>query len=525
LNPLKNTILKLNRLILALALTATILTLFNSFYSNYQVQKEQLILQSLESNMAYASKLSDTTEMFLRSSQQQLAFTANALSEQMSNSVRLNQEANRLKYQTDSFNSVVISNELGITKAASPEALNLVGVKLNSVGTTEALYEKKALISAPYISSINNLVVFMSEPIVGRDGDYLGFLGGTIYLKNLNILSEILGDHYYENGSYIYVVDKEKKILYHPNISRIGTTVINNDGLDKMLTQKEGGMQLINSQGITMLAGYSTIASTGWIVVTQSPLQATLEPLFGIMQKVLLRTLPVACAVFLFIWFFARSISRPLQQLADKATTLNSPTVSREIESINSWYVESHGLKQAMLIGVQLLQNQIGELKRDAETDPLTGASNRRALQLTLKQQIYIGRAFSVLALDIDFFKRVNDTYGHKVGDDVLKQLTKVMTHFSKAGDMVSRTGGEEFVILLKNERLEMALALAEQLRTAVANEPFELVGNITVSIGIAHWSPEKPQTIETLLALADQALYKAKEQGRNRCVIANDLS
>ena len=125
MNPLKNTILKLNRLILALALTATILTLFNSFYSNYQVQKEQLILQSLESNMAYASKLSDTTEMFLRSSQQQLAFTANALSEQMSNSVRLNQEANRLKYQTDSFNSVVISNELGITKAASPEALNL----------------------------------------------------------------------------------------------------------------------------------------------------------------------------------------------------------------------------------------------------------------------------------------------------------------------------------------------------------------------------------------------------------------
>ena len=178
-----------------------------------------------------------------------------------------------------------------------------------------------------------------------------------------------------------------------------------------------------------------------------------------------------------------------------------------------------------MLIGVQLLQNQIGELKRDAETDPLTGASNRRALQLTLKQQIYIGRAFSVLALDIDFFKRVNDTYGHKVGDDVLKQLNKVMTHFSKADDMVSRTGGEEFVILLKNERLETALALSEQLRTAVANEPFELVGNITVSIGIAHWSPEKPQTIETLLALADQALYKAKEQGRNRCVIANDLS
>ena len=519
---LNSKFLKLNRLILFLALTATILTFINSFYSNYEVQKEQLILQAIEVNRAYANKLSDTTEVFLTSSQQQLAYTANSLFNEMNDDSLLKEEANRLKFQTDSFNSVVISDASGVIQAISPQALDLVGMKLTSAGSVEALEEKRALISSPYLSTLKNLIVFLSAPIIDFNGNYLGFLGGAIYLKSPNILSEILGGHYYKNGSYIYVIDQDKQVLYHPEKNRIGSFIVENDGIDEMLATKEGGLLLKNSNGIEMLAGYSVIPSTGWIVITQSPLESTLVPLTGIMQKVVLRTLPLALAVFLFIWLFARAISKPLQQLADKARSLDSPTVNEDIENIHSWYVESLGLKRAMLSGVKLIQNQIGDLKRDAETDPLTGANNRRAFQFKLKQLSLLEVPFSVLALDIDYFKRINDNYGHNVGDEVLKQQTEILSRFSRDGDMVARTGGEEFVLLLKETSLEDAFLMAERLRIAISEETFDVVGNITVSIGIAAWSIFDEISVEKTLSLADQALYEAKGQGRNCSVIAN---
>ncbi|WP_176335427.1 cache domain-containing protein [Marinomonas primoryensis] len=314
-----------------------------------------MIFQATEVNRAYASKLSDTTEVFLAASRQQLEYTANILSDKMADDVFLSDEANRLKYQTDSFNSVVISDASGLTQAASPETLNLVGKQLNSAGSLEALKAKRALISKPYISTIKNLLIFISAPIFDDQHHYLGFLGGSIYLRKPNILSKILGEHYYEDGSYIYVIDKYNQILYHPQKERIGTFVNNNDGLDEIISKKEGGLLLKNGQGIEMLAGYASILSTDWIIITQSPLESTLLPLTGIMEKVILRTLPMTLAVFLFIWLFARAISRPLQQLAERAKSLDSPTVSEDIEKINSWYVESLSLKRAMLSGVKLI--------------------------------------------------------------------------------------------------------------------------------------------------------------------------
>jgi diguanylate cyclase (GGDEF)-like protein len=522
LTTLRSKFFKLNRLILFLALTATVLTFANSFYSNYEVQKEQLIKQSIEVNRAYASKLADTTEVFIASSKQQLVYAASSLFDKMDDEEYLQAEANRLKFQTDSFNSVVISDATGLTQAASPETLDLVGRQLKSAGSLEAIEEKKLLVSHPYLSTLKNLIVFLSAPVFDFSGNYLGFLGGSIYLKSPNILSEILGEHHYKNGSYIYVIDQDKQILYHPEKNRIGSFLAENDGVDEILKQKEGGMSLTNSRGVKMLAGYSTIPSTGWVVVTQSPMESTLTPLIGIMEKVILRTLPMALAVFLFIWLFARAISRPLQELAEKAGALDSPTVNEEIEGIDSWYVESLGLKKAMLSGVKLVQNQIGELKRDAETDPLTGANNRRAFQLKLKQLTLLEMPFSVLALDIDYFKRINDNYGHSVGDDVLKQQTKILNRFCRDGDMVARTGGEEFVLLLKETTADDAFLIAERLRIAISEEAFDVVGNITVSIGVAAWFVESGLTVAETLSLADHALYEAKGQGRNRSIIAD---
>lgn len=517
---LKRNFLKLNRLILFTAITATVITFINSLYSNYQVQKEQLIQQTINVNTAYAKKLSETTEVFITASQQQLAYIASRTAAHISNSDRLTEGANLLRKQTDMFDSVVIVNNQGVVLSVSPETLPLLGKQLKSTQTLKTLQAQSSSISAPFVSQSGNLLVVLSEPIFDIEHNYLGYVAGTIYLKTDNLLSNILGQHYYQNGSYVYVVDKNKRFLYHPNTALIGTHAIGYPDMDKIIENEEGGLLLQNQQGQTMLAGYAKIPSSDWTIITQSPLESTLLPMTGIMEKVIIRALPMSLAVFVFIWFFARAISRPLKQLADKTKQLDSPSASCEIEKINSWYVESLSLKKAILSGMKLLNTQIGQLQHDVKTDPLTGASNRRAFQLKLEQLAILDTPFSVLAVDIDYFKKVNDNYGHKAGDDILKEMVQIMKSACRDGDMVARTGGEEFILVLKDCSITDAFSQAEHLRVMVAEKIFDEVGHITVSIGVSSWTMES-STIEKTLSSADEALYKAKREGRNRSIIA----
>lgn len=516
----KTKYLKLNHLILVLALSATIITFINSFYSIYEVQKEQLINQTIGINKAYAKKLAETTEVFIAASKQQLAYSAEALKGHLDDENFLQRETNRLKYQTHSFNSVVISSERGIVRSTSPETLGLKGEQLTSKSSIDAREKKAPLVSEPFLSTLNNLLVVISSPIWDSQQHYRGYLAGTIYLKEDSIIRDILGEHHYNNGSFISVVDKNKNILYHPNADLIGGPVQRDADITEALRQKEGGMLMDSLSEHVTLAGYATIPSTGWVVITQSPLETSLTPLSNIMEKVILRTLPLAIGVFLFIWLFAGAISRPLQQLANQVKLFDGYIVSSEIDKINSWYSESLELKKAILSKVKTFQRQIGKLKVDADTDPLTGANNRRAFELRLKELDQQNIVFSVLCVDVDHFKNVNDTYGHSTGDEVLKQLVLIMNRFSRAYDMVARTGGEEFIMLLQDSHMQDAMLVAERLRETIMNETFIEVDHITVSIGVACKDGHN-NSIDSVLDAADKALYRAKREGRNRCIAA----
>lgn len=156
-------------------------------------------------------------------------------------------------------------------------------------------------------------------------------------------------------------------------------------------------------------------------------------------------------------------------------------------------------------------------------TDKLTGLKNRRFFQEKLEDQISLynntGEVFSLLILDIDHFKKVNDTYGHQVGDEVLVQLAQVLTMQKRETDIVARYGGEEFVVILPNTAIEESKIIAEQLRQSVEFSQWK-IGNITLSIGIATFTTE--DSASTILQKADQALYASKANGRNRVTHTN---
>jgi two-component system cell cycle response regulator len=161
-----------------------------------------------------------------------------------------------------------------------------------------------------------------------------------------------------------------------------------------------------------------------------------------------------------------------------------------------------------------------------ARTDPLTQTHNRRALMERLTSELERARRYgltlSLLMVDLDHFKLVNDTYGHPVGDEALRITARVLQREARTVDLVSRYGGEEFVVMLPETGEEGAVAVAERIRIRIAEQailPGESYdkARVTVSIGVAAVPSERVTTPEDLLSLADEALYRAKAEGRNR--------
>ena len=165
------------------------------------------------------------------------------------------------------------------------------------------------------------------------------------------------------------------------------------------------------------------------------------------------------------------------------------------------------------------------KLQEMSSTDALTGTRNRRyfdqAYSSELKRMQRDGTDLSLLLLDIDHFKRINDTWGHQIGDECLRLVAQTIgQHIRRDSDTLARVGGEEFCILLPNTSAAGAIFLGETIRNAVAELSPEISGqrlSITISIGIASSSQQLPTPPEQLLNLADKALYRAKQQGRNR--------
>jgi diguanylate cyclase (GGDEF)-like protein len=182
-----------------------------------------------------------------------------------------------------------------------------------------------------------------------------------------------------------------------------------------------------------------------------------------------------------------------------------------------------HGIRLQLANGslAAQLRTALQKVELDAATDALTGLWNRRALDDVLKQQVErrasTGSPFSILILDIDFFKNINDEFGHMVGDDVLRAFAQRLREFLRSADISARFGGEEFVVVLPETSLSTALEVGERIRKGIAQAPLLNKPRVqaTVSIGVA--TMEKEQSINELLAVADAAVYLAKKAGRNQ--------
>jgi diguanylate cyclase (GGDEF)-like protein/PAS domain S-box-containing protein len=166
------------------------------------------------------------------------------------------------------------------------------------------------------------------------------------------------------------------------------------------------------------------------------------------------------------------------------------------------------------------------ELQKAASTDPLTGAANRLQCNQWLKtatdQTHASNTEVALILFDIDDFKKVNDTFGHNAGDDVLVQISKIVHSMIRTTDMFARWGGEEFIILQIDTPYEGTIALAERLRKEIEHSIFDNIGQITISLGVTQYTGE---SIESFVKKADDAMYEAKMEGKNRVVVDKDTA
>lgn len=220
------------------------------------------------------------------------------------------------------------------------------------------------------------------------------------------------------------------------------------------------------------------------------------------------------------------SFSRSIAASDDRAELMAN--VGEMLERARSMSEAFNSIRANVSAGQQDIDRLTDELDRmrlEAQTDPLTSLLNRRgfdtALKAMMERSVQDQSELSLLMVDIDHFKRVNDSYGHLFGDQVIRGVAQAIKSLVKGRDIGARFGGEEFTVLLPNTGLEGAKVVAGNIRALVErskirrNNSNEAIGNLTVSVGVATW--QSGESGESLVDRADRALYEAKRGGRNR--------
>jgi len=228
-------------------------------------------------------------------------------------------------------------------------------------------------------------------------------------------------------------------------------------------------------------------------------------------------------------WFTALvcALTAAFSLLRAGLTVLHSPgeeyLLSGTIQTLSSLGYLTFMIGSAFGIAWMSVQRYEARLLELAERDPLTGLYNRRALEDRARREVLLagrtGRPLSLLLFDVDDFKAINDTHGHKAGDQVLESLARVVGQEVRGHDIVARYGGEEFLVLLPDTSGERAAELAERLRQALAGLPWpggDQAGPVTASFGVATLG-QPAQDWDTLVVAADRAMYAAKQAGKDR--------
>ncbi|MFF2483205.1 diguanylate cyclase [Paenibacillus sp. NPDC058071] len=516
---------RLFTIISLVVLLSVLIAILINIIVGYQTEKSSLTTNTIELNVITAGDLSKTTYSLIRSMKDSIRVTADYLADSELSDASVLTQLDFFMNTNHYFNSIAVINAQGTVVSTSPNNLGIIGAKLTSKAAKESLETRKPYISEPYVALTQRLLVMVSHPIFDSNGNYKGFVAGTIYLHQPNIFQDILGVQTKNNsGTYYYVVDSNGTIIFHPEKKRIADNVQNNPVVAKLMNGQAGHQRVINSEGKSFLAGFSPVPEIGWGIVSQTPEAYVISTSRNMITQMAVYSTPFLILLLTLTLWLSRTLVEPLNRLARDAYRLSmGDSTAMKFSNKVYWNYEANQLMSTVALAFSKLQKQTETLTQEAHTDSLTGLSNRRMMDEIMNAWHKQHLPFSIIVLDLDHFKSVNDEFGHQMGDEMLKLLADTMLSVKQDKDYCCRFGGEEFTLLLPLDSEQQAFRVAETLRRKMETVPTPMGRPVTVSLGIASY-PKTSNDLQTLFKCADEALYRAKHEGRNRTVLYSEM-
>ncbi|HEX8594505.1 MAG TPA: diguanylate cyclase [Pseudomonas sp.] len=391
-----------------------------------------------------------------------------------------------------------------------------------------------------------------AAPIVNADGQVIGVLGAHAHWSWVTtIVQSAVSRTDTTPDTQVLIINKEGRILYPEQLAGQQQNSLPSPPLNA----SDGPDWSVDNDYVISVVAVPTPPNSGlaWYIAVRQPLATALQPAHILLYKLLVLGVVAALLFAAVAYYLALNLSRPIEQLARSAKDVQAHRAGVSFP-LHHRVLEIAQLGQSMQSMTESLLGKERELKdanasletivaqrtaaltqanadllRLAIHDALTGVYNRRRLDEKLAESILLfkrtGRTFALLLIDADHFKRINDTYGHATGDEVLAQLAQLIQASTRATDFVARYGGEEFaVLLLEVEGEQSPQIVAQTICSAVAAADFPIVGPVTVSIGIA-LAQASDANAAALINRADQQLYQAKRLGRNRVATVESTS
>jgi len=425
------------------------------------------------------------------------------------------------------FNDLAYVDASGRIRA---DARHAVGVDVSDRPYFKAAREGKSYISDVLLSRTTGDRVFVvSTPLKSADGTFRGLVFGSVSLDALSALMRIMAAESTSRSSLL----QADGTLIAP--AEQGRALAAGDALfDRARARTLTNDAYRDRDGVRMVGTYQWLRGGAWLLVAERSEADVLTTHAWVLGVPLGGALLVFALLGPMVLRLAGSLGGPILRMVEHARQIEAGNfeVDCVYEDERSTPCEVQRLNQAYCLMVARVRDALEALRNASYTDHLTGAANRKLLfhegprLLDLARRT--GQPVSVLMLDLDHFKRVNDTHGHAAGDAVLVAFSTLLLGTLRKSDLLVRYGGEEFVVLAPNAGLAAARELGERIRAGVERLEVPVQGAVvrfTVSIGVctlatpcepAAFKPER-EPLEELLLRADEALYAAKAAGRNR--------
>jgi diguanylate cyclase (GGDEF)-like protein len=517
------------------AVLATLLPSLTTVWISYVENKRALTAKASEELLSVSAQTARELDLWMKERRYDLRVFASsyAVTENLERIPQAGGEAVRsgraFQRLTDYLNSVrerfVVYAELLVLDphghVVATSARQVRAVTLPQDWATE-LRTTELVVGPPYWdSAATRPEMVAAVPIRLASGRLLGALTARM---NLQAIADTLKRFAPGEGGQVYLMTPRGGLIVGSRgSSATFMQLAYAPGDARLLLAREGrAVQFVSLPAGERVVGVARrVAALDWVVVAEIPTAEAFRQVTRLRNTTLLVVTALLVGVGLLGYFLGLLIVRPLDRLTKGAAKVAAGDLDVDLPVVTSGEVGY--LTEVFNDMVARLRAGRQELERLSVTDPLTGLYNRRWMMEGLESEVRRSRrlkhTFAVLMGDVDHFKGYNDAHGHPAGDEVLKRVALMLREATRDVDVVARYGGEEFFVLMPETEGDGAADVADRVRARLAGDELA-AGAITLSFGVAEF-PAHGDTAETLIAVADAALYQAKREGRDRVIIA----